>query len=429
MSQKPPGSFGWFGGVSATSSLASSPVEFVEDKVRKHGPVFCAKVMSYACVFTGGYQATRELFTSPAKFPPHLSLLDMVKKAVGSVFLLDPSGAHSWREALHMALYDGEPSGSLSDLPPLRREVQEQLEQSLRPYLQRMVASGEVEAFYSAAKRLANEVVFQLVLGMSVGEAEDDGLLLLQTNQFRGCEAVPVEGVPLVESAYETGIKAREKLTEKVANRVRTGRLGVVGKVIAQRCGGEGPQAIGEVLAYLLHGMVPKALASGLLHTWLEITHSGREGELAGNCDLQRAFVMESIRLHPPVGLMARGVKCTSLAGHSLPSRHGEWKAWAGIHSANRDEDAYPRADRFDPSRWMAPDGRAPPPLTFGHGPRMCPGAGLSVAFITSATRLLLDELQCAPELEMPRSCPVKYRPVKRPLKDVRCSFRKLKLQ
>ncbi len=47
------------------------------------------------------------------------------------------------------------------------------------------------------------------------------------------------------------------------------------------------------------------------------------------------------------------------------------------LAAANRDPEAYPNADRFDPERWQRPP--APPaPLSFAFGPHFCLGANLA---------------------------------------------------
>ena len=426
MSKKVPGSFGWFGGASDTSYIASTPVDFLKENVAKHGEIFKAKVASYACVFTGGYRLTRELFTEAGRYPTYSSMLEVIKRATGTPFLLSSSKSEVevWRAALHGALYQGTVQGttSLANLSPLRSEVQEVLDAVIGKWVAKVTASGS-NAFYEDAKGLANEVLFKLFLGMTLAEADSAGLCTLQTTQFRGCEALPVEGIPLVESSFEAGIKARESFVACIKERVASGRLGVVGTALAA---GRPAGKVAEVIAFLLHGMVPKAMSSSLLYTWLELTHNKNKQELVANPDGLKVFILECMRVHPPVGLMGRGVECPALGDYALPKAEGPWKAWAGIFSANRDPDVYSAPNVFDPSRWTPSRGRAPPPpLTFGCGTRMCPGAALSLAFVNTASQVILDVHQCAPVMEATRSCPEKYRPVKRPIKDVKCGFKK----
>ena len=100
-----------------------------------------------------------------------------------------------------------------------------------------------------------------------------------------------------------------------------------------------------------------------------------------------RFFVEECLRLYAPTqGLSGRrpihdievqGV--TIPAGSTIHLRYG---------AGNRDEDEYPNAEEIDLTR--PSPGRH---VTFGQGPRSCPGAGLSRLEQNIATNVILDRL------------------------------------
>ncbi len=81
--------------------------------------------------------------------------------------------------------------------------------------------------------------------------------------------------------------------------------------------------------------------------------------------------IEESLRLTPPMLILARGCKSeTDIAG--CPVHAGE-RVVIGAASANRDERVFTDADEFHVDRTNASDH-----LTFGYGPHVCPGATLA---------------------------------------------------
>ena len=450
---KPPGSFGWFGGATDSATMASDPVAFIKGKTDKHGGVFCAKIAGSPCVFASGHDHAKKMFADVDRFPPSSSLVQMIKNAVGDPFLLhnSPEAVAFWRDAVSQALYEQtSPQSSIHppSLPPLRAEVRQKLMEVVEKRVRAWAATPPAN-LYKSAKHLGNDVLLQLFLGVTLEEAEKDGVTGLQTQQFRGCESVPVEGVPFMESTYEAGVKSRTSLVDYVKRRVSAKTLGIVGADVVRRAQ-EAAQAVGatpeagvpappavtplavaEVLAYLLHGMVPKALGSFLLYAWAELSRYPEKRKVVQGVDtfFANEFLTEVARLHSPVGLMGRGVRCPAFAGYKLDTtKHGEWKGFVGIDAANKDAATYAKPEVFDPSRWEKNEGAKPPPfpVTFGAGPRGCFGAVLSWDLVVVATRTLFLQCACYPIITYPTPSEEKSRPVKRPLSDIKCTFRKI---
>lgn len=97
---------------------------------------------------------------------------------------------------------------------------------------------------------------------------------------------------------------------------------------------------------------------------------AGREERYA------QAVVHETLRLRPPVGVMARSVRAPFVvAGYELPPGV---RIVPGITFVNRHPDVYPDPDAFRPERFLerAPDTYAWIP--FGGGIRRCIGASLA---------------------------------------------------
>lgn len=118
-----------------------------------------------------------------------------------------------------------------------------------------------------------------------------------------------------------------------------------------------------------------------------------------------RSLYWEINRLHGAAGFLifepSEGHEVTLMGRTLLPkSQGGSIAIFAMLKWCNRTKEAAARAgitdpEVFDPRRWIGADGtvRQPPIdgyLSFGHGPRVCPGRGLSqlVATVTVATVL-----------------------------------------
>jgi cytochrome P450 len=94
--------------------------------------------------------------------------------------------------------------------------------------------------------------------------------------------------------------------------------------------------------------------------------------------------IEESLRLRPPVMFVLRGcVQPTAVGGD--PVHKGE-RVVVGSASANRDERVFADPDEFRPDR-----DNADHHLTFGHGPHVCPGAGLARTVARIGMETLLE--------------------------------------
>ncbi len=119
-------------------------------------------------------------------------------------------------------------------------------------------------------------------------------------------------------------------------------------------------------------------------------------GRAAGHADLPalpyvRAVVEETLRLYPPIPLLAReALRATRIAGHDVP-RGGIVLAvpWL-LHRHRR---LWKRPDHFEPERFLPGGSAAGRPkhgyIPFGLGPRVCTGA----AFAMAETAIVLASL------------------------------------
>ncbi|ADG78836.1 Cytochrome P450 OS=Tsukamurella paurometabola (strain ATCC 8368 / DSM / CCUG 35730 / CIP 100753/ JCM 10117 / KCTC 9821 / NBRC 16120 / NCIMB 702349 / NCTC 13040) OX=521096 GN=Tpau_2227 PE=3 SV=1 [Tsukamurella paurometabola] len=107
-----------------------------------------------------------------------------------------------------------------------------------------------------------------------------------------------------------------------------------------------------------------------------------------------RAVVHETLRLWPPTSGVFRQAKYdTQLGGHAIAA--GEW-VFVVLLAAQRDTSWGPRADDFDPDRFLHPEtGKARVASLFkpfGHGPRQCIGRAFALHELTLALAVLLRD-------------------------------------
>ncbi|MDT7539404.1 MAG: hypothetical protein QOI82_2989, partial [Actinomycetota bacterium] len=101
--------------------------------------------------------------------------------------------------------------------------------------------------------------------------------------------------------------------------------------------------------------------------------------------ELRRRIVGELLRFEPPVPLLPRlATRPGTIGGVDVPA--GTLLV-AGLAAANRDPDVYAEPDVFDPDR---EEGEL---LTFGFGPKFCPGWNLARSQLLAALDVVLDRL------------------------------------
>ncbi len=101
--------------------------------------------------------------------------------------------------------------------------------------------------------------------------------------------------------------------------------------------------------------------------------------------ELRPAVVRELLRWEPPVPLLPRmALHEGTISGVHIPASS---MILAGIASANRDPSRFDRPDEFDVDR---PDADV---LTFGFGPKFCPGTHMAKQQLLAALDVVLDRL------------------------------------
>ena len=185
--------------------------------------------------------------------------------------------------------------------------------------------------------------------------------------------------------------RAADELSEVIAPVVRALRIDPGADVISQLVTGEfqGTRLTDEevhshVRLFFAVGATTTADAlSNLL--WTLVHRPDLLRRIEWEPELRPAVVRELLRWEPPVPLLPRmALHEGTIAGVHIPASS---MILAGIASANRDPSRFDRPDEFDVDR---PDADV---LTFGFGPKFCPGTHMAKQQLLAALDVVLDRL------------------------------------
>jgi cytochrome P450 len=142
-----------------------------------------------------------------------------------------------------------------------------------------------------------------------------------------------------------------------------------------------------ELLMLLTAGHETTAATLAWAIHFLARDPSAQERLAAGEAGFADAVVQETLRLRPPIALVARVLKAPlTVAGHALPAGATVAPSPLLIH---RDRSIYPEPGAFRPDRFLAAKPGAYSWIPFGGGVRRCIGA----AFAQMEARVVLEEV------------------------------------
>jgi hypothetical protein len=186
-------------------------------------------------------------------------------------------------------------------------------------------------------------------------------------------------------------VRFQRLIMRYVTDRREAPRDDVISDCIASYAPGAGPLTteqmeglVSQVFGVALPGHITTSalLGNGLLRL---LSRPGRWRLLCERPDLVPNAAEEIARYDTPTHIFLRVTTAdTSLGGHDFPA--GTEIALC-LASANRDEEAFDRAEEFDITR--------PPQanVVFGQGAHYCPGAGLARREVEISLRLLAERL------------------------------------
>lgn len=264
-------------------------------------------------------------------------------------------------------------------------------------------ADGSAELVEAYARRLPGEVV-----GRLIGLDPQDVPAAVHGG-YRAEELLFRPMPPQAQAAAAADVVALQHLLDGyIRDRRAVPRDDLCSAMVAALAPGDGELTLEqrhELVASLQNLLIAGFLTTSAMigSTLLHLLRDRAQWEaLRADPALVPAAVEEAARYDTAVQAFRRtATRPVSLAGTKLPAGANVLVAYG---SANRDEDRYERADRFDITRPAGPHH-----LSFGHGPHGCPGSQLAREQLRLTLELFvrrLPDLRLDPEAPAPTMRP-----------------------
>ena len=335
---------------------------FVEERARRHGPIFRTHILGRPTAVITGPEATA-LFIDARKvqregaMPPHIQLL-----FGGRALPVLDGDVHRERKHFIMAAFSHDAIASY--LPALQRLTAQ--------HFQRWTEARGALRWGDEMERLSLEAIGETVMGLPPGSRMDE-LRALYGTFFRGFGALPLS---LPGTAFSRAKRVLVRLLEihraNVDDHLATPRDDGLSRILAARSPLDGGKPAPDDVARELHHLV---IAGLIVRRWLatmvieldrhpevrarltdEIASALPGGEagltLAGLAQLPylSQVAHEVRRISPGVHVFfGKAREAIEFAGHTIPAG---WAIFWGIHSSHLTPSVYPDPMRFDPERF-----------------------------------------------------------------------------
>lgn len=337
---------------------------FVEERVRRHGPVFRTKLLGLPTAVISGPEASERFIDQndiqrAGAMPSHIQTLFGGR----SLPVLD-GDEHRERKAFVMSAFTHEALASY--LPTMDALVTSSLD---------AWATGEEQRLLERLKRLALEVISTTILGLSGGPALD---AVARDYELvgGGFSSLPI---PLPGTRFTRAKRALSRIfavydrnvREHLAAPAGTAPTDGLGRILAARSARDGRAISIDEAKMELHHIVVAGLIewAWFVTTFLELDRHPEVRErlraearalppgpptleaLAGATYLQQV-TMEIRRLSPVVQVFfGKARRDVEFANHRIPAG---WMVLWGIRSSHLRSEIYAEPERFDPERFSA---------------------------------------------------------------------------
>src|SRR4051794_9950875 len=370
-----------------------APLSFFDAARRRYGDVFTIRAMGVVWTVLADPAAVRELFTGdPAVLysgEANLALRPFI--GTRNVLLLD-GREHLRRRKLLLPPFHGARMQAYCEIMThaTRREL------ALWP-------AGRPQAALRHMQTITFEVMMRAVFGLD--DADRLGSLAVRTRSaldwvqgpqaiarfaLRGPEGVIAHApfqrmVAAVDAEVFAEIARRREVTELAAREDILSMLLLArdedGRTLEDR------EIRDELLTLLTAGHETTAATLAWAIHFLARDPSAQDRVAAGETGFVGAVVQETLRLRPPLALVARVLKAPlTVAGHALPAGAIVAPSPLLIH---RDPAIYPNPAAFRPDRFLSGNPSAYGWIPFGGGVRRCIGA----SFAQMEARVVLEEI------------------------------------
>ncbi|XP_038685629.1 cytochrome P450 716B1-like [Tripterygium wilfordii] len=369
--------------------------KWLEDRVRKYGPVSKLSLFGKPAVFIYGQAANKLVFAGEGSTTGYHQPKSMIK-IMGESSLLGLSGQDHKRvrHALMSILK-----------PESLREYVGRIDEEMRNHLEMHWEGKQEVTVLPLMKTLTFNIVCSILIGLERGVRRDKFLDSFQ-EMIQGVWSVPIN---LPFTSYSRGIKAsasiqnmvkdliqekREEFNQNGASRSRD----LTACLLNIRDENNEPVLTDkEILHNLILVMIAGHDTSSILITFIirllandpsvyagvvqeqeEITKTKSKGEPLKWEDLAKMkytwrVATETLRMFPPVfGGFRSALKEIEYEGYTIPKG---WQIFWVSSMTHMDDRLFPEPTKFDPNRFR--DQASIPPysfIAFGAGPRLCPG-------------------------------------------------------
>lgn len=444
--RRPPGGDG-LPFLGETIPFIQNMMAFLDKRIKQFGPIFHTNILNSRTIFSCSYHTTLQLLEATT---PSVDAAGAYAEFMGALYPLpnmllstDDAGIRQRGAVLlEAALVD-----SVVKYEPIVRRM-------IRVKVGELVSRAEKHSSrrvklkaYAFFKGATQHILLRIILG-DLPEDKYETIRKLCSDHFNGVVAAPIHFEAFgARSARAAAVKAHDKLVSTIDELVKRERSRASAEccalgVLVSKCENEEyDKEIVQLILVLLSPAVAKALASTLTSALLQLCQPShfhlqesirREGR-CGKTESLDCVLMEAARLYPalPGGLRSTIGK-TELGDYDIEAGRRVW--YSAMH-ANRDENAYEKAEEFSEDRWRgeivreeAGRSRCPfakagsdvgvkIPVTFGGGVRHCKGRDLAWMMMRETGGALLDELEVVSKGGGWRSG-MRFLPVLRPVSD-----------
>jgi cytochrome P450 len=415
----------------------SDPLTFFAQRHQRYGPICKTRVLGKTSVVLFGAQAQRQVLLASGDEPPYLTrdTYGFLEPIVGTSLVQMDGLPHQTQRKLVTPAFHA-------------HNYADYLARINRAYDQ-VVGSWPEQGsrtFYAESQAIAFRVSTSLMLGIEESSELADMRALLH-KLFDGALVLVPLNLPFLTYGKALAAKSLidERLRAALVQHRETPTTDVLSLLLQAR--DEEGQSLSDdhllaTLKFLLfagYETTTAVLSWGLLEllrnpdvyerlrTEIGVGTVGGE-EPVGVEDLRKmpfldAVIKETLRLHPAVSFLLRGVATPfEFEGYTIPAG---WQVILPLCYTHRTAEYFADPERFDPARFLAPheeDKKTPYAwMGFGGGKHSCLGMGIAQIEIKTVLTRLLRQFDL--QLDAHQDLSAVYVPVKRPKGGAKISF------
>ncbi|KAK4762002.1 hypothetical protein SAY87_029886 [Trapa incisa] len=391
-----------------------NPEPFIDERVRRHGPVFTTHVFGEPTVFSADPETNRFILQNEGKLF-EVSYPGSISNLLGRhSLLLMKGGLHKRMHSLTM---------SFNSTTIIRDHLLVDIDRLIRLNLRSW--SGRV-LLMEAAKKITFELTMKQLMSFDPGEWTEslrkEYLLVIE-----GFFTVPL---PLFSATYRRAIRARTKVAEALGKMVRRRRREqeegtVMNDMLGALLAGDDRFMDEEIVDFLVALLVAGYETTStimtlavkfLTETPLALAQLKEEHETIGarkgpseglewtdykSMPFTQCVVNETLRIANIIsGVFRRAMTDIPIKGYVIPKG---WKVFASFRAVHLDPDHFKDARTFNPWRWQNNSGSTTSGnvyTPFGGGPRLCPGYELGRVILSVFLHRLVTRFSWVPAEE-----------------------------